>query len=303
MLQTQILVHNNQQIIKKTLDSLCSLDHKIVIGDMGCTDNTIAICKDYNAEIYKIDKSDLSKARNDLSWEKVNFYIKPGEVLVQGHELLNNINELTNIYVFQNNIISKETRIWTKEKFKNPVFETIIESNANLCSNIVISSKESSGTIDLEIIKNWMNQRPLDIEPYYYMAFFYLSLRDFEKFLFFANEYCMRETEFNSSYILIKYYIAQIKLYQNNIKEAAESILLCISKNPTCAEFWCLLGDIFFKQKKLKKSKRFYENAIILGSKRKVDSLPIEIIKYKDYPEKMIKNINEILNKSEIFSG
>lgn len=301
MLQTQILVKNNQEIIKKTLDSLCLLNHKLVIGDLGCTDSTLSICKDYGAEIHSVDNCDLSKARNEISCDKVNFYIKPGEILIQGHELLNNISKLTNIYVFQNNVISKETRIWTKEKFKNPIFETIIEKNADLCSGIVISSKVSSD-IDIEIVKDWLSRRPLDVEPYYYMAFCYLSLKNFSKFLFFANEYCMRETEFNSSYILIKYYVAQIKLYQNNIKEAAEAILICISKYPACAEFWCLLADIFLKQKKINKAKRFYKNAIILGSKRKGDDLPIEINKYKEYPEKMIKNINEMLSKSEIFS-
>lgn len=302
MLQTQILVKNNQQTIKKTLESLSLLNHKIVIGDLGCTDDTLRICRDYDAKIYAVNGSDLSKVRNELSCDQINFYIKPGESLIQGHELLNSINKLSNIYVFKNNIISKETRIWTKEKFKNPIFETIIDKNVDLCSGIIISSNVSaSDVVDMKIIKDWMAKRPLDVEPYYYMAFCYLSLRDFEKFLFFANEYCLRETEFNSSYILIKYYIAQIKLYKNDIREAAEAILTCISKHPACAEFWCLLGDIFFKQKKLNKAKRFYKNAIILGSKRKGDNLPIEINKYKEYPEKMIKNINEILEKSEIF--
>jgi hypothetical protein len=71
-----------------------------------------------------------------------------------------------------------------------------------------------------------------------------------------------------------------------------------LEKNPTMAEFWCLLGDINFELKKYKKAFYFYENAIMLGKLRvNDDDLPIDIIKYKEYPEKMKINCKDLLDK------
>jgi len=304
MLTTQILVENNEKTIKNTLDSLVKLKSKVIIGDMGSSDNTIKICKEFELEIVDVSKQkNYSKIRNQLIKEGLNFYINPWETLEQGEDFLNQINETTNVYVFQNDVISKEIRIWKNEQFKNPVYETIINKNAAISDKIIISSKKINNDIEekLKLVKDWMKDRPLDLEPYYYLASCYLSLRDYKKFLFYANEYCNRENKINNSLIMMKYYMAQVKLHTHQIKEAAELTLTCISYLPSYAEFWCLLGDIFYHQKKWEKSKCFYENAMTIGKKRKnKDEMPIEIKKYKQYPESMIKNIDIIKNNISI---
>ena len=101
---------------------------------------------------------------------------------------------------------------------------------------------------------------------------------------------------------MMKYYIPQIKLHTNSIKEAAECAATCLSYRPYMSEFWCLLGDIYYKQKRYKKAKSLYENAIIIGSQRKsTDNLPIEIKKYKEYPNKMIENVIKIEKNTNFF--
>ena len=66
------------------------------------------------------------------------------------------------------------------------------------------------------------------------------------------------------------------------------------------SEFWCLLGDIYYNQKKINKAISFYENALIIGQKRKnSDFLPIELVSYKEYPEQMIKALNKIKNEAK----
>ena len=121
MIKTQILVKNNEKTIKKTLESIKALDSKIVVANLKSTDDTIKICLDYGADVVEIDNiKDYSKIRNSLcSNEYLNFYIKPWEKLVQGHNFIKELNETTNLYVFYNNLISKEIRIWKNEKFKN----------------------------------------------------------------------------------------------------------------------------------------------------------------------------------------
>ena len=67
-------------------------------------------------------------------------------------------------------------------------------------------------------------------------------------------------------------------------------IVPCIVKNPTMAEFWCLLADIFYAINDCEKALCFYENAKILGSRRlKSCDYPMEISKYQEYPNKMIE--------------
>jgi tetratricopeptide (TPR) repeat protein len=305
MLTIQILVKNNQNTIEKTLQSIKDVKSKIIIADLGCTDDSIKICKKYTDLVSKIEEKNYAKIRNSLSVEGTNFYINPWETLVEGQEILEKIQELTDIYVFNNNVISKETRIWTSEKFVNPIYETIVSKKSKLNSNIIISSKKNIDDTEerISLANQWMKNNPMDSDPYYYLACCYLSKRNFEKFFFYANEYIIRENKTNASLIMMKYYMAQVKLHQEKVRDAAELALTCLSYYPSLAEFWCLLGDIYYKQNKLKKSKAFYENATIIGSQRKNDKLPIEIEKYKEYPEKMIKNIDEFNKKIEIFSN
>lgn len=305
MLTIQILIKNNQDTIKNTLESLQNIDCKIIIGDLGSSDKTLDICSGFDLEIIKIHEQDRSKIRNSLTRKGLNFYINPWEELIEGKDLLNSIEECSEIYIFNNDVISKEIRLWTNEKFTNPVFETIINKNAKFCSKIIVSSKNKPNNSheNLELVKKWINNRAIDVEPYYYLACCYLSLQKYDDFIFYAQEYCAREKKINASFVMMKYYMSQIKLYQNKIKESAELALTCLSYHPALAEFWCLLGDIYYKQKIWKKSKCFYENAIILGSQRKHDDLPIEIKKYKEYPEKMINNIEQIQTKTGFFSN
>ena len=47
-----------------------------------------------------------------------------------------------------------------------------------------------------------------------------------------------------------------------------------------------------------------YENAIILGKKRaSLDEWPVEISKYKEYPERMIDNCKSMINNSSNYGS
>jgi len=306
MLTIQILVKNNENTIKKTLDSLIDINCEILIGNLGCKDKTLEICSNYkNIKIIDFKEKDqkICDIRNELS-KKINMYINPWEILVKGKEILEYTNESQQIYVFQNDIISKELRIWKKEKFINPIYETIINKEAKINEEIVLSSKNppDDRKEKLKILEKWNLERPFDLDVYYYLALCHLSLRNYERFFYFSEEYFLRETNISSSYLMMKYYISQVKLHTNKIKESLESILLCVSQKPEMAEFWCVLGDIFYKQNQIKKAKEFYENAIIIGQKRrKNDELPIEIKKYKAYPTSMIENINKIIENTSFY--
>lgn len=90
---------------------------------------------------------------------------------------------------------------------------------------------------------------------------------------------------------MIRYYRALVNHHAGKGHDATKDIIGCIVANPLMAEFWCLLGDIYCRDRP-DKAAEFYENGMILGEKRpKFDLWPMEISKYKKYPQEMMSKI------------
>ncbi len=301
MLTVQILTRNNEDTIEKTLKSLNNLKANIVVGDLGSSDRTIEICEKHGAEVVELKwENDYSKARNQLIKEGMNFYIEPWEIILKGHEIINNCDNNLGIYVIENEIVSKEIRIWKNLKFKNPIYETLIDENAIYTPNVVIISKrkiDENLKEKTNICKNWLDVNPTKSEPYYYMACCSLANRNYKDFLNFAEKYISIEGNYGKPAVALNYYISQVELHiGNDIQKALKKVLSCVLLFPTFAEYWCLLGDIFYKKQKYEKAMEMYKNAIIIGKRRlNSDSYPIEIKKYNEYPEKMKFNCISIL--------
>ncbi len=313
MTTIQIITRNNENTISKTLDSIKNIESKKIILDLGSTDKTLEICSGYEGlKLFNLNEGkSYAEIRNEFSEkDQANIYLNPWETLAKGEDFLNDIienqekwNEPFSVYVLENQTISKEIRIWKNQKFENPVYESI-SADSELEPRIIIYSNsiqaEDIRQENLNKINKWIKEKPLSLEPYYYAACCHLSLRNYEKFIYYSDEYFARETKVGDSYIILKYYNAQVKLHLKKVKSAVECVLVCLSYKPFMSEFWCLLGDIYYNQKKISKAISFYENALIIGQKRKnSDFLPIELAKYKKYPEQMIKALNKIKNEAK----
>lgn len=309
-LTIQIIIKNNIESIQDTLESILPLNGKILVADIGCTDSSIEICKKYGAEIIKPNSiNDLSKVRNDMinhaknDW---NLFIEPWESIINGHEIIQSvINQEKTAYKFsliKEDVITKQIRLWHKNtnlKFVNPVFENIKGYALDLDVFVLINENKNE---DIEkLLENWRNKCPLSKEPIYYTACNHLKNKNWNSFLNFSELYLIQETENNMSLTMTYYYRAMVLSYvKKQYEEAIKSILICIAKQPTMAEFWCLLADIYYAIKDYAKAQSFYENATLIGCKRlKNDGWPVEISKYKEYPEKMIiscKNMQTSIN-------
>lgn len=294
----QILLRNNKNTIDKALLSVRGIGN-IVVGDMGSDDGSVDICLSYGAEVVDLrGVSDYSQARNKISREGANFYIEPWEFLFKGGEYLFDSDVGKKVYIINNGIVSKETRVWMGEgRFKNPVYETIVGDSAKCDPRIMIVSGEPPNlrAEKRAMVESWLKSRPISPEPYYYMAFTNLSERKYDDFLLYAKKYIAMEDDRGMESIMLYYYMSQINMHKGRIADAAREIMLCVAFCPWMSEFWCLLGDLFCRQKKLGKAKSMYENALIVGKRRKnSDDWPVEISKYKEYPETMIKKIDEI---------
>lgn len=312
MLTIQILVRNNESTIEKCLKSLPLDEVKLQIGNLGSEDSTLKICKKFTNNIINlIGLEDYSKSRKQLlqiSETNWNLIVNPWEVLFSGEEILldlKNSKEHIRTSVVQGDVLFEEIRLINKKiehKITNPAFELI--EGLNAFKPIYFSS---SGRQDLDfvlrILEKWNRSNLLSAKPIYYLACTQLSLKNWDNFLNYGKLYTTSEKSSNMSKIMTHYYLAMVYLHiKRNNQEALKNIIFCITKKPSMAEFWCLLADIFYAANDYEKAKRFYDAALVLGSQRlNHDDWPVEISRYKEYPEKMISACKNLLASSKIF--
>lgn len=313
-LTIQILVHNNIGTIEQVLTSLLPLKSKILIGDLGCKDGTIKICDDFKAQIVPISiNNDYSKARNslnELSKTPWNFYLNANEILISDVnillDLLKNESKVYKASVVSGDVITYSNRIWhknTKAKFVNPVFEHL--TGKGVFSDVYLSALPISDDLEVSILEDWFAKNSLNKEPLYYKACACLKNKQYDLFLNYADLYFLQETETSMSYVMTNYYCCMVQLYiKKNAQKAYKHILSCIALKPSMAEFWCLAADIYYQTNEYDKAEELYENAIICGSQRlKIDDYPLEISKYKDYPEKMIEACKNVRRSSKFYKN
>ena len=311
-LTTIILVHKNIKHLHDCLESLCNVDCDIVVGITSNNSEAFDISEKFTKNIYYLSfEYDFSKAKNELLG-KVNsefvMFMQPNEILIRGGEdiiELCNESQAYRINLLHDNVITKPVRLWHKNKnllFQNPVYEYVKADS--LFSHIFFQYRSIENFDDnLEIIQKWQEKMPLALEPLYYKSCFMLSKGLYDDYINTAKYYLFKETNKSMSYFLTKYYLGTVycyvkKDYQNAIKCALE----CITQKPLMAEYWCLLGDIYYSLDNYDKAYHFYQNAKILGSRRlKDDEWPFHIDKYKDHPDKMMLNCQEIMTKSKQF--
>lgn len=316
-LAIHLLVKNNEKTIGKTLQSLLPLNCEIFVGDLGSEDDTLKICRKYNTKLVELAwDMDYSKAKNSLlnaSDSNWIMFIEPWEIVVSGHakiKMLDGDGTLATCYsiqILQGKMITKEVRIWHRQtalQFVNPVHEHVEVVCSNMLPVIVYSKENPDIKYKMKIIDRWMIDSPTSHKPHYYKACNLLTMGNYDEFLNEANHYLFQENQ-GKSVVMMKYYVATTQLYvKKNANIALDQILPCLAVRPLMAEFWCLLADIYYKQKDYKRARSFYNNALILGGKRLGnDDWPMDLSKYKDHPQEMIQSCQSILEGTKIVSS
>lgn len=313
-LTVHLVVRNNEATVEHTLESILPLNAKILVGDLGCRDETISKCQAYGATATRLSLNhDLSQVRNHMivaANSKWNLFLEPWETLLSGHEAIQQVlptgPAAYKMSVFQGDVVTKQTRLWHKDtglRFINPVFETLPGEARELPAYIAVGPSNNSD-LYLELVEKWREKFPLATEPIYYTACTHLAGKNWDAFLNFAGVYLHQEKGEVMSVYMTHYYCAMVNCYiKRNYQEAVRSLLVCLGKKPTMAEFWCLLADVYYQIKDYDRAKVFYENGMILGSRRlKDDGWPMEISKYKEYPQKMIEVCDKIRQSSRLYA-
>lgn len=287
---TTIITTNKDDNFESTIESVKFDSKFLVCGDIKSSNKWKAVnLTGTNAEI----RNKLS----DLVETKYIFHMYAGELFILGENEFT--KDVVQVEVVRNNSISKEIRFWEKIKklkFVNPVYETV-DYRVSITSPVLIAGifKEEK----LEDIIKWKKDFPFLSDPVYYEAFYHLSKQNYEDFVKCAEQYLFTKNKGISS-IMMNFYYATIQfVIYKNYKKSIKCVLECIGIRPHMAEFWCLLGDIFYDLKKYEKSIEFYDNALIIGKKRnRYDDWPLEINKYFEYPNLMKANCQELLRSN-----
>ena len=306
MVAVQILTRNNSKTIKKSLDSILWAD-RILVADLGSEDDTVDLCEAAGAEIFRFEANHpKNEVRNKLvkQTNDVTLLLEPWEVLVQGKDTVVQASQSLYAMIVNQKSLTKEVRVWVDHpKFINPVYETL--DIAGHESNIMIYSAGRPNTGELlKEIQNWKESSPTAIAPYYYEACTLLALGRWREFIPISEHYMFLDKTQSVSSTMNHYYYAMVQLmHVKKVKPTLQNLAICLACNPLMAEFWCLAGDVHYHlTKKLSVAKDLYENAILLGNKRlKNDHWPMDITKYKTYPEKMIHSCNQIMADKSIY--
>lgn len=306
-----LITKNNQATLERTLQSLMPLGCKTLVADLGSKDATTKICTAYGAEVIKLSlNNDYSAVRNEMarrSKTEWNFYLEPWEALLEGHaRLTDNPPGAYRFNVIQGDLVTKQTRLWhgKKSEFINPVYETLPGPAQDLPVYIYAGTVDRSQEM-LDLIEVWKAKNPVLPDPYYYQACVFLGQKKWDAFLAAATHFLFLQKTPGMSRIMTKYYQSLVHCYvKRDYKTSVPPLVECLAEKPLMAEFWCLLGDIYYASKEYGRARSFYENALILGGNRKKeDDWPLEITKYKEHPTKMMDACDKMLKNTTVFKS
>jgi tetratricopeptide (TPR) repeat protein len=251
-------------------------------------------------------RNDARNRMIDMAKTERHFWIEPWEAVMQGHSILQTFNQRAGyVQILTNKIINYDVRLWDgKDKFINPAYERLNVDMAPIVPIVLYSKGRPEDKDIFSVLEQWKADEPLSARPYYYQAYELLSLGKYDEFIKIAEHYMFIDKSTSMSATMIRYYYAMIQLmYKRAFKPALQNINLCLCTKPLMAEFWCLMGDVYYHLlNRFNQAKEFYENAIILGSRRlKNDTWPMDIRKYNAYPKKMIESCNKIMHTTSFY--
>lgn len=310
-LTVQIITKNNEQQIQRTLKSLQPLKCQVFINDLGSKDQTVAIAHNFGATVkFHQLQDNYSRLRNLLTQESLNdwnMYLFPGEVITQGHQLLNKLQKSAYYTpIFSGQTLRKEIRIWKKGiLFKNPTFEMLDYETEHEIAVPIYAEGFADFQEQLDLVQKWKAVQPTNPDPFYYEACCLLSLGKLDEYEKISEHYMFLEQRKSSkSAVMNRYYYALVQLQKERVRATLQNINLCLCVKPLMAEFWCVLGDVYYHLlNRFDKAKSFYENAIILGSRRKAtDKWPMDISKYKAYPTTMIESCDKLRTSVSVYA-
>lgn len=291
-LTVQIVTRNDESTIEKTIKSLLPYRPEIIIGDINSQDHTVSLCKKYPVKIKEYNILDYAKVRNDLNKEAKNelkLYLFGNEEIYSG---LEGVQEGYSS-ILSSNYLSKEFRVYTTNFFMNQVFECLSYTPKKYNDLVIYKHDKSDDIEKLMILEGWRKRDPMNLTIDYYEALVLLSMKKYDQFINICNHYFFIHNDNSLRSTMLRYYYAMAYFIKNKPLESLQNLVICLANKPTMAEFWCLAGDVYYYlYNNIGAAKELYQNAFVLGKYRtNNDHYPMELVKYDEYPNKMLADL------------
>jgi glycosyltransferase involved in cell wall biosynthesis len=314
-LTTHLLTLNNEQTLDKCLTSLKPLRARTLVLDCGSTDKTAQIAADHGAKVVSVGKvADRSSVLNqqliqcESDW---HLELGPWETIGNGLQAFSDAlvgpPAAYRVFLSQGDLITKPVRLYHGSlglRYSGPVFESLVpEPDAHALNAVLFAEPQDHTDEQLRVVRSWEKSSPASHEPFYYEAMIHLSKFRYDEFLPAAENFLFRATRMSMSVVMTRYYLAWVHcVIKRSAHDSLKNLMVCLSLKPLMAEFWCLLGDIYYHlAPDYKKAMRFYETALSLGGKRRMsDDWPVHLSRYGEYPRKMLQSCTEILAKRRV---
>lgn len=312
-LTVQLIIRNNKSSITQTIQSIRPLKPNIIVADVGSDDGTTDLCRRMGCQVVWFEPGtghdeirNALTARSNTEWQMC---LQPWEVLTQGYKNVASTKApCQTAMVVQDSTINHEARIWKKSanlQFRNPVYEHL-DAKGERSPVCLYSAGGHDYVYNLSMVQAWKSRQPTARDPHYYHAITLLALKQYDSFMNASEHYMFMDQRPTTSSILNRYYYAIVQvIHKQKARPAFQNLNLCIAARPLMAEFWCLTGDIYYHlYNKFAAAKEFYENALLLGSRKLADDdWPMDISKYDEYPRKMMGSCDSIMKKNATYSA
>lgn len=314
---TAIITIKENENFEKCFSSIKDLKCNYVFLDNLNVEKIKFFCKLHNLKYVNFPKNtdDYSLIKNQAFQECTTpwiLFLDSNETFIQGTDkVLEHIqlseSDCYSFCIINEYTITKETRLVKnikKIKFENSYLESISDKSKVL--DVYISTKNINN--HKQILEHFVKLEqdfPSQNNLKYYLACCYLANNQIDNFISKAEEFLFLSKKNDMAQIMTNYYLAIAKcVAKKNLENAIKHIIICLLYKPDMAEFWCCLGDIFYQNNNFNKAIIFYKIATEAGSKRKkCDFWPLEIKKYKEYPNRMIRTCLDLNDNKKTYKS
>lgn len=270
-----MIVKNEEDVIKRSLNSAKKIADEIIIVDTGSTDNTKKIAKNFTNKIYDFKWcDDFSKARN-YSFSKATkdyiMWLDADDIILEQdiekiiklkHTL--KLNPNIDMIMFKYNMLDKTSnkitlsyyreRIFKREKnykWISPIHEVIVPSGNYIFENIAITHKKnhpSNPLRNISIFKKMIeNGIKLDARQKFYYARELFYIKDYTNALITYNDFFNDKNAWIENKISACIDISKIYQIQNKNDKVLKYLFKTFEYDIPRAEVCCEIGSYFLK--------------------------------------------------------
>ena len=316
-ISVQMIVKDEEGQLPRILASLIPLQPaEVLVGDTGSSDQTQTIAKWFGCKVLNIEWQDhFAEARNmvcDEAEQPWCFWIDADEELMESsakalrkkiiqkklegdHHLIRFTEPPLSMY---------QMRLWKREPGEKPwrgrVHEKIWMDGPEPEVHhdiIVIQHNDERRPRKLErnmdLLKRAMKEEPDNHYNLFHAAVLSNMMNRHDDSQKYAEKYMhLAPREDIRTKLYIQYLLAwNATFVHRNYQQAVNLLTSAISVDPCAAEFWCLLGDVYWWIGRKADTFTFYENALYLGQAHPESFWLVDLRKYDEYPREQLEKL------------